>query len=380
MILGGHAYIRFDESENSNPDPYMTGEALSVIGNQQMYLVPDEYIKDDGTVAIDDTFFAYSLLNASKPYVEKKVLGHMMYYLNFKSKVSAANYAKAILSDSFYVSLFGAQSSAMKNQRDSIKNTANAKIKNILAEGRISISSGVEAYSIGTMITAADSSAAVFVDNKETYTQSDVSYSNGTGIISADGFVLTSLNLKNRFNLISKVMCDLDVEKNGKPYIVNDIYEAVKAEKGYILTDQDLYGSAATNTVDFALISSTGGYSKEFDFGGIKLYAVAADSSYTIPATVNAGIIIARGDITLDHDFTGLIISEGNINVKGNATITTNISYVEEALKNSNTDSFNKYFYAYKEIGGDGESIKISNLEYSDMVSFNNWRKYDAAQ
>lgn len=380
LILGGHAYIRFDESENSNPEPYMTGEALSVIGNQQMYLVPDEYINDDGTVTIDETFFAYSLLNASKPYIEKKVIGHTNYYLNFRNKISASNYAKAVLSDSFYQSLFGTQSSTMREQRNLIKSTANAKIKNILAGGGITIASGVDAYSIGTMITAADNSATVFVDSKETYNQSDVTYSNGTGIISADGFVLTALNLKNRYKLISKVMCDLNDEKNGKAYIVNDIYEAVKAEKGYILTDQDLLGSAATNTVDFSLISSTGGYSKEFDFGGIKLCAIASDSSYSVPTNVTAGIIIARGDITLDHDFTGLIISEGNINIKGNATIVANISYVDEVLKNTNTDDFNKYFYAYKEIGGEGESIKISNLGYSDLVSFNNWRKYDAAR
>jgi Tfp pilus assembly protein PilE len=380
LVLGGHAYIKFNE-DPVIVSPYMMGEALSVIGNQQMYNVPDEYVKDDGTVAVDSSFFAYSLLNPTENYVKKTVLGVNYYYLNFSSKANITKYVKAVLNDDYYAQTFPGQTTAQRNQRTSIKNTANTKIHNILRGENIDISSATDAFSMGSMITASDSGARIYVNN-EAYSETDVSYANGTGLLSTNGFVLTSLNLKNRYELLLKILVDLPDTVDEKPYIVNDMYEAVKKEYAYALRDQDLYNTAAKNVVDFSLIESTEGFNdgnnpEKILFGGEEIYAIAKDGSYEVPALVNKGIILATGNVTLSHDFTGTIITTGNILIKNNAKIINSTEYTDYLMDKEITENFNQYFYAYKSSGGNGESIKVSSLKYSDILSFNNWRKYN---
>lgn len=378
MVIGGHAYIKFDE-DSSIVSPYMMGEALSIIGDQQMYNVLDEYIDDSGNVNIDNSFFAYTLLNSSEPYVLKNVDGTDYYYLNFSTKANVTKYVKAVLDDGYYNTNFPGQTAAQINQRNSLKETANTKIKNVLRGEAVSVTSN--AYSMGAMVTAYDNKASIYV-NSESYSETDVSYANGTGLTSADGFVLTSLNLKNRYQLLSKILLDLPDELDERPYIVNDIYEAVKSQIAYILRDQDLYQTAGENAVDFDLISSTGGYNdgavpEKVLYNGEEIYAVAVDGSYTVPIGVDKGIILATGNITINHDFTGTIITAGTVIVSGNSTINNQSSYVDALTDKEVTEDFYQYFYAFKSSDGDGESIKVSNLKYSDMLAFLNWRKYD---
>ena len=89
-------------------------------------------------------------------------------------------------------------------------------------------------------------------------------------------------------------------------------------------------------------------------------------------------MIIATGNVRLNHDFHGLIIAGGNIEIVGDAKLTTNTDFVERLI--TEDPDFRKYFKAYKSVGTDEDSreeIKIENVDYKDLVKFNNWRKYE---
>ena len=93
---------------------------------------------------------------------------------------------------------------------------------------------------------------------------------------------------------------------------------------------------------------------------------------------IDGGVIVATGDVVLNHDFYGLIIAGGNIEIVGDAKLTTNPDYIERLI--TDEPEFRKYFKAYKSAAVEEDSreeIKIENVDYKDLVIFNNWRKYE---
>ena len=116
---------------------------------------------------------------------------------------------------------------------------------------------------------------------------------------------------------------------------------------------------------------------------------IAIDGSYIVPSDCNGGIIVATGNVKLDHDFTGLIIAGQDIEVIGNASIKTNAVMVEYLITNepgfkvdgvSADIPFREYFYAYKRTATEDDSreeVKVETVDYKDIVNFNNWRKYE---
>jgi hypothetical protein len=116
--------------------------------------------------------------------------------------------------------------------------------------------------------------------------------------------------------------------------------------------------------------------------------------TYTVPEDVDGGIIICAGNIELDHDFDGLLLAGGDIKITGNARLTTDPVMIEDLILGyeefvdhggnrvsyEESTPFKQYFYAYKLgaiIEDSRESIKIEDLNYKDLVCFNNWRKYE---
>ena len=116
---------------------------------------------------------------------------------------------------------------------------------------------------------------------------------------------------------------------------------------------------------------------------------MAIDGNYEVPDGCIGGIIIATGSVTLNHNFTGMIIAGNNIKVGGSATITSDSVMVNYLITNEPgflDDSitaeieFRDYFYAYKRSAVDPDSreeVKVETVDYKDLVNFNNWRKYE---
>lgn len=413
LIIGGHSYINY---KATGVDNFMTGESLSFKANQELYLIPSKYlgvgrkkavgnpmptevwedllseaVSDADVKVVDLTgFFAYNstdggLLNKDTPYEIRKVNDLVYVYFKFKDKKSAAEYMDGIIAGKD------------KDLQAKLSKYTSELFSDGIATGAVNISSGGQIYAPGTLIKTNGSTASSVGAGSAGVNGGDYEYSDAGTTITPDVFVLTSIDLKNRFSIISHLFVSLPFEKNGKPYIVNDIDSALYEMKdGYELLGNELNQNATENIVDYSMVT-TYGYNDDTEtkllegtsYDLLNVTKVAIDGNYKVPNSVNGGIIIATGDVTVNNDFTGLIIAKGNIRIGENVNITTDVDMIEMLLtfeynyRDGAVDEevpFRDYFYAYKRTAGEddnSESVKIESLDYDDIVSLDNWRKYD---
>lgn len=400
LIVGGRSYIIIP-GETYN---YMTGESISVRADQELYLIPSQFIygtpgnpmaksawehlvaeqedpaiNETGTPLVSITgSLTEGLLDSTNPYVVK-VSGNVAYlYYNFNNKASATEYVKRII------------------------NGGDAVLRANLNSYFTSVVSGVS-VTAGSMYTAgvlmqSSGNAVTNTGSLQTGGVGSVTYANSNGTIPTDVFHLSSMNYKNRFDILTHLLADIPATKNGTEYIVNDTTAALtEFYSNYAITGSEMTNSASANIVDYSLIESHQYNTEEnlvmYDSGIIKL--AIDEATYVVPSEVTGGIIISTGVVKLDHDFRGLIICKENIIITDNATVTTDVTMIENLIRNEylfddgETDPENKqveeepfknYFYAYKDLAGDDDSsepVKIENISYKDIVGANNWRKYD---
>lgn len=406
LIIGGHSYVDYDRYDSAILD-YMTGESLSFEVDQELYLVPAKYIGINyenpvsnpmpkvvwdtdlpaaiaaGAATTEDAtddvqlinmagFFAYDegLLNPSEPYIVKEIGDDMTYvYLNFKDKASAAKYIEGVLNE---------KAPELENKLD--KFIKELLSDDVMASGAVSIADGVEMYTAGVLMETDGTSV-------------NLTYG---GDISQGELGVNYVDYANRYKILTQLLVPLSFEHNGSRYVVDDIDNALKELKEYEVDNDDMVESkaASANVVDWELVTRS-----QYNYQtptkilsattyGMALTKVAIDGDYVVPDDVFGGIIIATGDVQLSHDFTGLIIAQGNIIVTADATVTTNDAMIESLITyeykytdNSSPDMdvpFKNYFYAYKSTGENGsEDVKIESLGYDDMIRLDNWRKYD---
>lgn len=394
LIIGGHSYITY--GDNSVID-YMTGESLSFTGDQELYMIPAEYIgvghkkefsnpmpkanwenllaeaavADSGISAVDLTgFFAKAEnLLAATPYEVKYVDGMAYLYFNFANKDAAATYLHGVL--------VGEKAPQMKDKID--KFTKELLSFEVANSGSVNIADGVTMYTAGALLET----------NGAT-----VDLVNGGSINSAD-FATTAMDLKNRYLIMSQVLVSIPWEENGAPEIVENAGDALLKWNQFSADNFELDENKNTteNIVDWDMVDRNG-YNDELPTLLLKNmpYAegtsiVVIDGSFSIPAEMGRGIVVATGNVTVDHNFTGLIITKGSIKITDNARITTDDAMIESLMTNTwitfTDDSMEDvpikdYFLAYKSTGSEGsEEIKIESLGYDDIVGINNWRKYD---
>lgn len=410
MILGGHAYIDL----SGNDTDYMTGESLSFKGDQEIYLMPAEYLAinylegvsnpmpkstwenlqlaavADPEIKICDVtgFFAKAYL-ADTPYTVRNIGEDKIYvYLNFKDKASAAAYARDVAEgrnganseltaklNRYTESLFGG-SSYVKIEGD-----------------------GSAIYTKGALLVTTDGKTASTVAGTTSSTVDGVSYANTGFDMPNDEFVLTALDLRNRYNILTHILADIpwtDIANGGSRYVVNDIDSALWQKKDYLITGNEMSSSSIFDVIvdrswlDGHEYNPTGAavqYGENVAYGYYTKMAI--DGNYEVPDGCIGGIIIATGSVTLNHNFTGMIIAGNNIKVGGSATITSDSVMVNYLITNEPgflDDSitaeieFRDYFYAYKRSAVDPDSreeVKVETVDYKDLVNFNNWRKYE---
>ncbi|MBE5939263.1 MAG: hypothetical protein E7266_02600 [Lachnospiraceae bacterium] len=411
ILIGGHAYINFgDAAENA----YMTGESLSVKGNQEIYMMVDQYIlgegvdgepvqnpmsyedwmkisEDNAIIPIDidrleRRFYAYDLLNEEQPYIIKYVesKGSYYVYLNFESKAASAKYFMTIISDSYFDKLYPDATVAQKEERGALKNIVNTNLVNMLDdEGKLSIKNGATIMSSGAVFEVSTGNNIV-----ETLTGTNNSFTDGSNyagfltggdytyndpsvnISGLDNFALSSLNFGNRFEIISHLCLDIQNEKNDKEFIVCDPC-SVFDYKGetYTVTNTDLNTTPANNIVDFDEIKRRGYNTECVSVSGSLVTAV--DGSVNVESTVTRGIILATGDVTINgKEFTGIIITQGNVKIVNDDAKISNC----ELNMIPRYENIVKYLYAFKDVNvAEGESI--DDVIYSEIVKISNWRK-----
>lgn len=118
---------------------------------------------------------------------------------------------------------------------------------------------------------------------------------------------------------------------------------------------------------------------KNYLSGGPNYQAVILtnQSTYVIPSACTQGIIVATGDVKVDHDFTGLIISNGTISFSSGAKVDADESMIIDMfaadLKKDNPE-FSKYFNDYKS-GGVITGVLNGKIDANNYLSYEKWKK-----
>lgn len=405
MILGGHAYIEVGDNY------YTTGESLAFKGDQEIYLVPSEYLAinfgtpvsnpmpeetwnnlnaaaaaPDSEVKVCDMdgFFAEEAgYLSTMPYTAKNVGDRIYVYLNFTNKDAAAQYVKDVANGTngapgslkklliqYTTSLFGDTGKAIINSGGGQIFTKGALLTT--SSGSIGIKDGVSSSQIDNWVGANTNTA-----------------------LGNDEFVLTSLDLKNRYEIFTHLLANMPWTDayTGKKYIVNDVDSALWQNKNYLVNGNELTTSNIfNNIIDKGLLESkeynpTGTYIQYPE--GINYIKIAKNGNFNVPKECNGGVIVAAGDVQVQGDFEGLIIAGGDIVITNDATIKTSAALVEQLItmeygfrdtEETEDIPFKEYFNAYKHAATEDDSreeVKVETVDYKDLVNFNNWRKYE---
>ena len=386
MVMAGRAYINVS-------DGYMTADSLGLKELQEIYLVPTRYMQitnpcvptadKDGAVDTDalagddSTFFAADLLNKSNPVVRKDDGGTARYfYLNFKDNASRVQYVRRILDSSY-------------SDRDGW-----AELNTIVSR------------CLEKLGTASIPGGDAIKTNGNLYSVNGSSISASGGAFGADELRKNCDDKYNRYKLLKMFLYDIgsdDVDDNDSKWAVdvtdgalvsiNELkttkvdgkYEKGASEEHVIDSSRSIY-DYVIDTSKWDEMFSLDEY-KDLEF--YKSEAKAGSGSYgvVVPSGASAlkissigvtqGVILANDrDIIVDRDFTGLIITDGNITISGDVTIIADREITESTIKA--IPLLKQFFFAYQ--GIDGDALGGDDIKSEDLLSYDNWRKNYVAE
>lgn len=362
----------------------------SETGSDETILADDLQLAKELTASLtadDSNFFAKGMLNAENPVVVKKVAHNAGYevflYYNFSSKAKLADYVAELLNSS---SAYTANEDYITEKMLLTNNLG--KIVNGIS---ITKNGSGKVYSNATLITGASGNTVNGFETASPTASLDVFKNIQTDLNIRRyliGSYLVTVPKTTQLNNYATVESELKRLKNGVSIAVSqeDVNRgpsASKAMTGYILAND---GLAPASYPDPQLYVTVGGKrynlivtDKNCEINSDKIKVGTTEITKSDPSQPTYGIIISYGtssEVKVNSDFTGLIISQGNIYVNGSVKVYTNQSEVLEVLENNDCD-FEKYFDAFNSsvITSGTDEVKISDLSYADMVSIVNWRK-----
>ena len=422
LLLGGHSFVDYTDSGNAD---YMTGEAISFKGAQELYLIPSQYFttkdglpisnpmpayyKDSngnnveyviGTDVICDVsdFFAYKKEYLSTEIYETRIENGLKYvYCKFKDRASAAQYISDIVNKE------NGAPATLSNKLD--KYTENLFVKNT-GSVKIDVDSEAKLYANGVLLTTNNGSSTGIHSsgNAPAVGTDDIKGTSSQVALPMDEFALTSMDLKNRYSILTHLLADIPWKHvdmiNGKEkrYIVNDADQALFNKKDYIVSGKEMSTTSIFDNIvdrDMVEVDSYNTSRKVIVDGdtGKKYIKIAVDGNFTVEESADyvGGVIVATGTVTVKKDFEGMIIAGVNIEVGKDVTISNNATIVEELITKEKAYEdgtyepegsvpFSEYFHAYKHSATDDDSkeeVKVEKVNYKDIVKVNNWRKYE---
>lgn len=379
LLLGGRSYV-------SIAGGYGTGESVSLKANQEVYLVPDTFIRSiadasvyysnptpvskAAVVNIPDSFFAKKYLDATTPYVAKDEGGYRYYYLNFKSNKDATNYINEIINYN--------ASSGTDEYIESYRRLLFTDLVSLQQSSLLTTKSDSVIYSNGSLVSAAL--------NTDKNGISSVGASTGSGM-TADGFVSTSQELKLRYMLLNRALYEPDYFTDGSSLTGNklintDLVKHNPSQTVYVINGNNVDISGFTDNVfsNFIDVASLDNYTAENS--GFKVYCSKASTAVSLSGLdMNEGIIITRGDVNVDRDFKGLIFADGKVTITGSATVSSYGDF--NAMLNKLTDEqrtqVQKFFKAWSSTSSKKDEsaleYNIGGITYKHIIDFYNWRK-----
>ncbi len=373
LFLAGRAFLDFGYAGVSQ---YMTADSIALKGNQEIYLVPDNYIKegsnpssssiDISEIDLTDFFAAKLNLLAEDNCVSKTVNGYQYIYLNFKDKASQAEYVKCILSENYLSTKLLNYSAEDKTDREELMKIIQRSLERfVTSDSTIELNESADVYTNGTLMqvgTTADRQQYMGVYDNTLYDNA--------------ALVAASSNKYNRYSIIKSYLYDID---DGKETSFSVWPEKITIDGNDItLNEADDLPTIYSQCVDGISISKLKGNIEHINEDGLGTIAAAVSKGnetttlYKVPSEATGGIVIANGvDIEIDHDFEGLIITDKTIYVTNNASVKTGIeSRAGQAL--DKYPDVNIFLYEYQT---ENSGLALDSIGVEDMLSFYNWRK-----
>lgn len=410
LLVAGRAYVDYLSLASNGegekvPEGYNTGESVSFIGDQEIYLVPASFMNGSNPVLKDtlssdsekginenlkNNFFGSSFLAKSGDlFVKKTILitgdpVRDFYYLRFEKNDSATAYVKAIVDDSAFNALLEGKDDNTRNvykeQREKLKSLMTLNAGSI--ESTIAMGSG-EIHTKATMLSASSASGKLELTYTASTGNADNSYN----------FKRDYDNLASRFNVLCRTLYEITDSGYMTDAIVGQMFPNLNSYDGNVYNDMiskngfTAYTEGKLGPVNNVLTGGYDGYVLcAFDNGNTGSDAlVISNDEVTLKndskikysfKDYKGGVIVASGDVIVRKDFEGTIIAGGKITIEGNVTV-KGLSDVTDIIK---TDQ--KYANIFKvwnplEDSNNSGFLDVANMTYKDMIKVANWRKRD---
>lgn len=430
LYVNGLAYIK------TKNKVYRTGESLAVKGNQDAYLVPNVYMGSGGSNPCkiasmvpedvvennlrNSTFFGKKWLKAGDEvttltYTDDNSRTYLFYYLQFSSYDAEREYVEYVLNTKP-----GPADTVLKEMQEQIQlNMANMHMVPETEDTTIlELTNTTDGFTAGAIVSA----------------NGGLVYGSASASTIA-GVTLDSISIRNRYLLMKSLLMPVvdgdayDHEPQALDwgripckdleYKLADTTrfpEVIGRTVTRAIQNQQLNNSAFENIINLALLRQytitepTGIWQREHSMGTITYVTPVKDAKSpdlsisvkdgVVHLTKNyTGVIVVDGSVEIENvNLNGLLIASGDITVKGSSASAANYllqsnpelvdrlmkaeqgkddpCHNEAALPTSERRSNVFKFYPIimdKTIYGD----VIDRIQYSDVIYFDNWRKYE---
>lgn len=406
LLIGGRAYVDLidpDAGLGEHNSTYMTGESITIRGNQEAYLAG---LNDEDLFNFQDTGDGYSSISkrnivTSNPisftFFRDNVLGkNILTDKAVAKKVGNSVYIyHASLSPVYQTKLFEDYFSSSSENKSEIRDKATRLGVKLIGidESRTNI------MSVGAIMkidaNKSDSQKVLMLNhNVENGNNSQfgryitdlrLRYKAMMTEIKDYGDILTTTVPSNLSGAISSstktpIPTYIDVE------MFNKVFDgAVANEDISNLRDLDGDGNMDTYIASLDILSATELVDLSFTDYNItnnnSHVVLTKVPNYVINGAVSNGIVIAANDVTVEGNFTGIIMCSGNIKV-GNGVNGVKVTACPELAKwLATTDTtLNACMKGYLSTAEDGEGeasghVSLNDIKYQDLVSYSNWQK-----
>lgn len=374
LMLAGRTYIK--RGSAATPNDIMMGESISARSNQMAYYVPTAFVDTVNNMFTSDgaekcakymgllkpdnspnTEVITGNVNPTKnvtpyKYMEKGT-EYTVYYLNFASEQCANNFYAAYESG---------------RRHDEVNKYAERYVADdalILAPGLLYALKGNVLYRDSSDLKLKEKKITIGTDN---WKQDGAYWSYVKRL--AQSYKTLQLGLEQySLNVPAKVriytdesVADPQVNKSAHPLIYN-------------LMNVDNAADTDTKAFTKKVESLTDNEYKDIPAGHPEKCIVLKDGDLNLDTSVvKGGIVICKGNVTVNGNFSGMIMATGKITLLSNSSITSNETLVSQMFSEDMLSTDPKFSDCFYDVNEFTESV-IGQVKIEDFLTYDNWTK-----
>ena len=371
LMLAGRTFIsRKTDTKNSD---ILMGESLAARTNQLAYYVPAEYVdtatgkflyREAGGTGIQayDGMQEYAtriniakddleaMLNSERPLVPYYYSGGVNYYLNFKSQQDA---------NKFFSTYFDQNSGKIAGMAGVYLDKDALIINNNL----IMTLNGDIMYRTASDAAFQEKAVTIQPDN----------WIDGTGLF---------------WNFCSKMAVrykslELGLKDNGQGVTVDNVRIMGTDENGHEIVDKGV-DPLFDKLIDRAAMVQEIEAHNTSSNPAIRVYNPVADvyliendaKEYRLSNAIAQGIVVATGDVVVEGNFDGLIISGGRVSFNDNASLKSNKLLVTDLFTEDQKRTTPLFSQFFRDCPTSAAANISTGFDFDSYISYDGWKKY----